>query len=311
MSVAARKNPLSPAPAQEQIMAQAQIAAQAQATAQAGAAGIRGRRHLEARLAQALAQGSRGVIPFLTAGDPDVATTVEAIVAMADAGADAVEVGFPFSDPLADGPVIQAASQRSLAAGFRVADAWRLAREVRQRTDVPLIAFTYYNPVLATGIDRFAAEAAAAGYDAILVPDLPREEADPLLEACRREGLAWIPLVAPTTPEVRLEPVLAEGSGFVYCITVTGVTGARARLSEDLAPLVERVRRHTKLPAAAGFGISGPDQARQASRVADAIVIGSALIERMQAAGSPSSAVAAARDLVAELKQAVCQAAGR
>lgn len=266
-----------------------------------------GGQRLENRLLGALSQGSRGVIPFITAGDPDVATTVEVIAAMAEAGADAVEVGFPFSDPLADGPVIQAASQRSLAGGFRVADGWRVAREVRGRTDVPLIAFTYYNPVLASGIDEFAARAAESGYDAVLVPDLPREEAEPLLAACRREGLAWVPLVAPTTTEERLSRVVADGSGFVYCVTVTGVTGARAELSQRLKPLVERVRQYTRLPVAAGFGISGPDQARRAAETADAVVVGSALIERLRACPSKEEAAGVAYSLVAALKEAVTQ----
>ncbi|HHY47323.1 MAG TPA: tryptophan synthase subunit alpha, partial [Firmicutes bacterium] len=187
--------------------------------------------YLEERLNQLRARGGKGVIPFIMAGDPDIATTLEAIVAMAKAGADVIEVGFPFSDPLADGPVIQAASQRSLAGGFRVKLAWELGRAVRSRTDVPMIAFTYYNLVYRQGVDEFTRDARKAGYNGILVPDLPREEADPLLEACRSYGLAWIPLVAPTTPEERLDQILCGGSGFVYCISVTGVTGARATLS--------------------------------------------------------------------------------
>ncbi len=268
---------------------------------------ITGSQRLENRLRQPLSEGSRGVIPFVTAGDPDSDTTAEVIAAMAEAGADAVEVGFPFSDPLADGPVIQAASQRSLARGFRVADGWRVAREVRRRTDVPLIAFTYYNPVLATGVDEFVAQASASGYDAVLVPDLPREEAEPLLAACHREGLAWVPLVAPTTTDERLGRVVAAGAGFVYCVTVTGVTGARVESSTRLKPLVERVRRHTRLPVAAGFGISGPEQARRAAETADAVIVGSALIERLQACSTRETAAAVAFSMVAALKDAVRQ----
>ena len=260
---------------------------------------------LERHLRKLRETGGKGVIPFITAGDPDPSTTIAVAVAVANAGADAIEIGFPFSDPLADGPVIQAASQRALAGGFHIEQAWEIGRAIRQKTDVPLIAFTYYNPVFHRGIAKFAKEAADSGYNGILVPDLPREEAGELLDMCEIYGLAWIPLVAPTTPEMRLALALSGGSGFVYCISVTGVTGARAQLSDGLIPLVERVRKHTDLPLAVGFGISNPDQAREVARFADAVIMGSALISQLAKANGPGEAAQRAAKIISELKEAV------
>lgn len=221
----------------------------------------------------------KGLITYITAGDPDLDTTRDLILAMAEAGADLVEIGIPFSDPIADGPTIQQASQRALAAGTTPAAVLALAHRVRSETDVPLVLMTYYNPVFRYGPAAFAAAAAAVGVDGLIVPDLPVEEAGPLRTACDAAGLALVPLVAPTSTPARIAAIAAQARGFVYCVTVTGVTGARNRITTDLAPVIGRIRRCTSLPVALGFGIAGPDAARSLAPLADALVVGSALVD--------------------------------
>lgn len=255
------------------------------------------------------ARGAKALIPYLTVGDPDLETTRRAVLAMAAAGADAVELGLPFSDPVADGPVIQRAAARSLAGGFRVAQAFALVRELRRDPAVrlPLLFMTYYNPVLRHGLEEFAAEAAAAGADGLLVPDLPWEESGDLEAACRRHGLVLVPFLAPTSTEERIARVAAADPAFIYCVSLTGVTGVRERLSDRLADLVARVRRHTDAPLAVGFGIAGPEQARAAAALADGVIVGSAVVRLVEEGGGPEAVAERVGRFVAAVRAALDQ----
>ncbi len=220
----------------------------------------------------------KAFVAYLCLGDPSLAASVELALAYAAAGADVIELGVPFSDPLADGPVIQAAGQRALAAGFRLDDAFEAAAAVRAQSRVPLCLMVYYNNVLARGIERFVAAAAAAGVDGLIVPDLPLEEAAGIAAACRAAGLDLILFVAPTSTEERIRAVATHAGGFIYCVALTGVTGARNGLSRSLPGLLSRVRPHTLLPLYVGFGIANPETAAEAGRLADGAIVGSALV---------------------------------
>ncbi|MDR7482284.1 MAG: tryptophan synthase subunit alpha [Armatimonadota bacterium] len=224
------------------------------------------------------ARGRRALIPFLMAGDPSLADTTVFLPRLAEAGADLLEVGVPFSDPIADGPTNQRAAQRALAAGVRLRDVLTMVAGVRERLGLPLVLLTYYNPVLRYGLEAFGRDAAAAGVDGVVIPDLPPEDGRPLQETVRAQGLDTIFLVAPTSTDERLAAVAAAASGFVYCVSLTGVTGARTDLAGDVGALVGRLRRHTALPACVGFGISTPEHARQVASVADGVIVGSAVV---------------------------------
>jgi tryptophan synthase alpha chain len=224
------------------------------------------------------ASGGHGLVTYVTAGDPDADTSERILVALARGGADVIEVGVPFSDPLADGPVIQRASERALAAGMTLRGALDLVRRIRTAIDAPIVLFTYANPVVRMGSSAFADTAAKAGVDGVLVLDYPIEEAGPLRTTIVDAGLDPIFLISPTTTDERIETSNRLGSGFLYLISRLGVTGVRAHLSDDVEALAARVRRHSTLPIALGFGISTPAQVRQACRVADAAVVGSALV---------------------------------
>ncbi len=257
------------------------------------------------RLQQVLAGGGKGLIVYVTAGDPDLDTTVELAVAMAGAGADIIELGIPFSDPVADGPVIQAASQRALAGGTTVRGVIRAMEQISRRTSVPLVLMTYYNPVYQYGLRRFAQDTAAAGGSGLIIPDLPPEESGAMLRAADAEGVDLIPLVTPNTPDRRLAIIAARARGFIYCVSVTGVTGERENITTDLSAMTAAVRRHTALPVAVGFGISGPTQAAWVARYCDAVVVGSALVGIIAArAGKPGLVEAVCRR-VRELKEAL------
>jgi tryptophan synthase alpha chain len=222
---------------------------------------------------------------YLMAG----ADTAELAEAAARGGATGFEIGIPFSDPLADGPTVQRAGQRSLAAGMTTAKAMDVIRDVRARVDVPLVPMTYASPVMAYGEARFCADAAAAGADGLIVPDVPADEAGPLLEHCRANGLDLVPLLAPTSAGERIALACANAGGFVYLVSVAGVTGARTALSDRVATLIARVRPVTDLPLLVGFGISSPASARAALAAgADGVVIGSRAIEVAEEGGAPS-----------------------
>jgi tryptophan synthase alpha chain len=226
-----------------------------------------------------------GLVTYVTAGDPDLARTAELLRALPEAGADVIEVGVPFSDPMADGPVIQRASERALAAGASLASILELLRRERARIAAPVVLFTYANPVERMGYPRFVEEAAAAGVDGVLVLDLPIDEAGPLADGLTRRGIAPIFLVSPTTPAERIARAASFGSGFLYAISRLGVTGVQQRLSEDADAVVKRIRSVASLPIALGFGISTPAQVAAACGLADAAVVGSALVNVIAEAG--------------------------
>ena len=232
--------------------------------------------------------GRGGFIPFITAGDPDLVTTELLLVELAAAGTDIIELGVPFSDPVADGEVIQRASERALRKGATLSDALKCVSNVKEHIDVPIVLFSYLNPLLKFGRDRLAEEAKQAGVDAVLVTDLIPEEGMLWTKAFREHGLDPIFLVAPTTSDERLAHIAQQASGFIYAISRAGVTGARNELPRDAESLVKRVRAVSDLPVAVGFGISTAEQVRQVWRFADAAVIGSALVSQIEKlAGSP------------------------
>ncbi|HVF41661.1 MAG TPA: tryptophan synthase subunit alpha [Pyrinomonadaceae bacterium] len=228
------------------------------------------------------AEGRRGFIPFITAGDPDLPTTRALVVELARAGATAVELGVPFSDPVADGPTIQRSSERALRRGVSLPDVLSVVADARRETDVPVVLFGYFNPVLQFGVGRFAEEAARAGADGVLVTDLVPEESADFNVALKRRGLDQIFLVAPTTSDARLRSIAARASGFVYAVSRAGVTGARTDLSAEASRLVARVREVSELPVAVGFGISTPAHVSEVWTYADAAVVGSALVAEIE-----------------------------
>jgi len=222
------------------------------------------------------------LVAYVTCGDPDFDTTREIVLAAIDAGASVIELGVPFSDPLADGPVIQRASQRALEKGTTLENVLELAREVRRRSQVGLIVFSYLNPVLRMGLGEFSAAAQKAGVDGALITDLPVEEAEDYLAQMGKRDLAPIFLAAPTSPDERLKRIAQVSRGFVYAVSRTGVTGTRQQLPDDAQKLVKRIRRYTKLPIAVGFGISTPEQFASVGKFADAAVVGSAIVETIE-----------------------------
>ena len=234
-----------------------------------------------------------GLVAYLTAGDPDLAATREIALAAIDAGADVIELGVPFSDPLADGPVIQRASERAVAGGTKLSDVLALAAELRvSRPAAGLVIFSYFNPVLRFGLEHFCAVAEKAGVDGVLITDMIVEEADEYLSCLHHHHLAPIFLAAPTSPDARLARIAAASRGFVYAISRTGITGAQQTLTSDAAQLVKRLRRHTDLPIAVGFGVSNADHVATLGEFADAAVVGSALvaiIEKSSREEAPSS----------------------
>jgi tryptophan synthase alpha chain len=264
--------------------------------------------------ARARAEGRAAFIPFLTCGDPDPSSTLPLCEALARAGADIIELGVPFSDPLADGPTIQRASERALAHGVGLALSLDLAAQIRRRVAAALILFTYYNPILRMGEERFAQRAVAAGVDGVLVTDLPLEEGSSLRRLLIDRGVDPILLVAPTSGKERIARAAAEARGFIYYVSRTGVTGEQARLPAGLAQEVQAVRGATDLPIAVGFGISTPDQVRGVAALADGVVVGSALVRAVEKAreegGAPADAGTLARILEQEAAR-LCAAARR
>jgi tryptophan synthase alpha chain len=235
---------------------------------------------IAARFAKLRAEGRGALIPFLEAFDPDRDTAMAILRGMPGAGADLIEIGVPFTDPAADGPTIQLAGQRGLRAGATLGATLEMVREFRGAdAETPVVLMGYFNPILSYGVDRFCADAAAAGVDGLIVVDVPPEEADEIEPQAKANGLDVIRLVAPTTDEARLPRVLSATSGFVYYVSITGITGTRSASAESLAGAIPRLRRHTSLPIAIGFGVRSPEQAAQAVRHADAAVVASALIE--------------------------------
>jgi len=230
---------------------------------------------------QLKAKGEKALIPFITAGDPDLATTKALALEMAGRGADILELGVPFSDPLADGPTIQAASLRAMQGGVHLEDVLNLAGDLRTQTQIPLILMGYYNPILQYGLERTAAAAAARGVDGFIIPDLPQEEAGPWRVAAMKAKIATIFLATPTSGPDRVKHMGHITKGFLYYVSVTGITGARAELPPDLAAALAEVRSLVKCPLAVGFGISTPEQVAGLAPYVDGVVVGSAIVQRV------------------------------
>ena len=227
-------------------------------------------------------EGKPGFIPFITAGDPDLDTTAELLVELANSGATIIELGVPFSDPMADGPVIQRASERALKHGFGLQEIFATTAKARHTIDTPLVLFSYFNPLLQYGIDRLGRDARRAGIDGVLVTDLSPEESEKFAATLKQHDLDMIFLVAPTSTDARLQMIAAHASGFVYAVARTGVTGARQNLSDEAELLVSRVRRFSSLPVAVGFGISSAEQVEKTLAYADAAVVGSAIVAKIE-----------------------------
>ncbi|MCA9510027.1 MAG: tryptophan synthase subunit alpha [Myxococcota bacterium] len=257
---------------------------------------------LDACFAALRARGERAFLPYLTAGDPDLETTEQLVLAMAEAGADVIELGVPFSDPIADGPTIQRASQRAIASGTTLRRILELVRRVRARTDVPILLMGYANNFFAMGDEAFAKAAQEAGVDAVIVADLPPEEGAAFFAACRAAGIAPVLLAAPTTTPARLAMLARETRGFLYYVSLTGVTSARSELARGIEQGVRAARAAGPAPVCVGFGISTPEQAREVGLHADGVVVGSAIVERIEAAASRADAVDSVARFVAELK---------
>ncbi|MGA8037922.1 MAG: tryptophan synthase subunit alpha [Candidatus Acidiferrales bacterium] len=254
---------------------------------------------------QALSEaGELGLIAYITAGDPSIETTEKIVLSAAGAGADVIELGVPFSDPVADGPTIQRASERALASGTTLAGVLDLVGHIRANSEVPIVLFSYFNPMLQMGLAKFAQAAARAGADGVLATDLTPEEAGDYRVALEENGLDAIFLVAPTTTDARLRAIAKASSGFLYLISRNGITGAQDVLPADLPALVRRVRNFTTLPIAVGFGISQPTHLTVLGGIADAAVVGSALMSEVEKAISPDAAVSAVAAKISLLKKA-------
>ena len=239
---------------------------------------------IASRFAALKREGRGALIPFVEAWDPDGPTSTALLRGLPDAGADLIEIGIPFTDPMADGPIVQAAGKRALASGVRVVQVLAMVRAFRQDDDAtPIILMGYLNPVLSYGAERFCADAATAGVDGLIMVDLPTEESDMLVPQANAHGIDIIRLVAPTTRDDRLPLVLENSSGFIYYVSITGITGTRSTTPEHLAEAIPRIRRVSDLPIAVGFGVRSPAQAAEAVRVADAAVVGSALCSTIAA----------------------------
>jgi tryptophan synthase alpha chain len=250
------------------------------------------------------------LIGYITAGDPTPAATPDMVAALERGGVDLIELGVPFSDPIADGPVIQRGADRALKAGTNVAKVLEIARQIRAASQIPLLLFTYMNPVLRYGWDKLARDAKAAGIDGLLLTDLSVEEAKPYIGSMRDAGLDTVFLAAPTSTEARLKLVSEFSSGFVYLVSRTGVTGERAAIADSMAPLIERMRRATKLPLAVGFGISTPEQAGAVASLADGVVVGSALVRMIERRATASELEAFARSLAQAMSNPIVSSQG-
>lgn len=264
---------------------------------------------IEEKFAELKKRGEAALIPFITAGDPDLKTTLGIMRALVKGGADLIELGIPFSDPTADGPTIQRSSERALRRPITLPAVLRLVRQFRRDSDVPVVLFGYYNPFFRFGLEKFARQAAQAGADGVLCVDLPPEESAELKRWTDAADLDLIFLLSPTSGPERVARVARQGRGFIYYVSVTGVTGARRSFDERLREQVSRVRRASALPVGVGFGISTPEQAAWIASFADAAVVGSALVERIERAQGGAAKATAAGNFIASLKKAMREVA--
>ena len=261
---------------------------------------------LQSRFAELKQQNRAALVTFVTAGDPDYASSLEILKGLPAAGADVIELGMPFTDPMADGPAIQLANIRALAAKQNLLKTLQMVREFRQdNNDTPLVLMGYFNPIHKYGVSQFIADAKAAGVDGLIVVDMPPEHNGELCDPAQAAGIDFIRLTTPTTDDVRLPTVLNGSSGFVYYVSVAGVTGAGAATLEHVEEAVARLRRHTDLPISIGFGIRTPDQAAAIARLADGVVVGSALIDHIATAKNDQQAIDGVLTLCAALSEGV------
>ncbi|MGE4490390.1 MAG: tryptophan synthase subunit alpha [Kiritimatiellales bacterium] len=260
---------------------------------------------VDQRFSNLARQGEKGFIAYIGAGDPTLDDTVDIVLRLEDAGVDLVELGLPFSDPLADGRVNQDAATRALAAGSTFDGVMDMVCKIRERSQVPMIFYAYLNTLYARGFEKAMNDAASAGIDGFLVLDLPREESGPYKKFISGANLNNIVLITPTTPEDRMKQIVKDANGFVYCVSREGVTGVRDSIAEGARGLVEKIKTHTKLPVALGFGIGTPAQAAEAASFADAVVVGSAIVNKFHDNPHTPEGRAAAAAFVAEMVQAV------
>jgi tryptophan synthase alpha chain len=258
---------------------------------------------IESTFAALKESGKTALIPFITAGDPDQQTTVELLLTLVDSGADLIELGVPFSDPMADGPTIQAASERALEAGMSLSGVLQIVTDVRRKSEIPLVLMGYYNPIYRYGIERFAKDATKAGVDALLLVDLPPEEAGEISSVTKAAGLSLITLLAPTTPRQRMEKLAAAAEGYLYYVSMTGVTGARKISPEDIKVAVEELRAMTSVPVGVGFGITTAADAAAVGAFADGVVVGSALVKVIEKYSGSDRLLEKVAEFVTDLKQ--------
>lgn len=249
------------------------------------------------------ARGEKALITFITAGDPDLAGTKKIISTLESSGADIIELGIPFSDPMADGPTIQASSERAVSKGVRLRDVLALVKEVREASEIPIVLFGYYNPIFQYGLEKFAKDARKAGADGVLVVDLPAEEADELKAELDKAGISLIFLLTPTSTEERIKLTASKASGFIYFVSVTGVTGARRAVSAKVSGYVKKVRRHIDVPIGVGFGISTPGQVKEVCGYSDAVIVGSAIVNIIGKNGGSGKLLKEVGGFVAGLKK--------
>lgn len=225
-------------------------------------------------------KNEKAMIPFITAGDPDLDTTVDLVIAMEQAGADIIELGIPYSDPLADGVTIQQSSTRALKNGAKISKIMNTVKEIRKKSQVPLVYLVYYNSIFKYGMEKFIEECSNVGVDAIIIPDLPIEERKDIIDVADKYGVYLIPLIAPTSKE-RIKTITNNGKGFVYCVSTTGVTGVRQKISTNIEEYMDIVSQYTKMPKALGFGISNAEMAKEFKPYCDAIIVGSAIVKKV------------------------------
>jgi len=266
---------------------------------------------LQAAFDRCRAAGETALVAYVMAGDPDAATSLAMAIACVEGGADVLELGVPFSDPIADGPTIQAAAQRALARGTTLDEVLEIAARVRARSQLPIALMGYLNPMIAGGVDRLVAGCARAGVDALIVPDLLPEEAGVLAPAAAAAGVKLVFLLAPTSNPARVEAAARAATGFLYFVSVTGVTGARATLPAEIGPMVASIRRATRLPVVIGFGVSSAEQARALGPMADGVVVGSAIVQKIAEGGARAVRAERVSRFVRSLKRALRPAARR
>ena len=261
---------------------------------------------IDERFKKLESEDKKALITYIMAGDPSLQVTEDLIYAVEEAGADIIELGIPFSDPLADGPVIQRAAERALASGTTVKKVFDMVGKVRKDSQLPIVIMTYYNIIFKYGERPFLQDAAKNGIDGIIIPDLPPEEGEYITEAAQKHNIDLIFLLSPTSNDKRISLISKKSRGFIYYVSLTGVTGVRTKLSDSIAPMIQKIRAETGKPIAVGFGISNTEQASKVSTYADGVVIGSAIVKAIEESSSAGEIITAVKKLVNDLKRAIC-----